>query len=57
MARSHLGRFAENKSTHYVTLNQNKENCEGRYLHDFFTRSVNFFRITRKSAKEREPML
>ena len=57
MTRSHLGHFAENKSPHYVTLNSNKEDCKGKYLHHFLHALLFFFRIRRKSTKEKEPML
>ena len=56
MARSHLGHFAENEGTHYAAPNPNQEDCEGKYLHHFFTSSVIFSRIRRKSTKEKEPM-
>ena len=35
MARLHKGHFAENESTHYVALNPNQEDSEGKYLHHF----------------------
>ena len=35
MTRLHLGHFAENEGTHYVALNPNQEDCEGKYLHHF----------------------
>ena len=35
MARLHIGHFAENEGTHYVALNPNQEDCEGKYLHHF----------------------
>ena len=57
MTRLHLGHFAENEGTHYVALNPNQEDCEGKYLHHFFTHSVSFFRIRRKSTEEKEPIL
>ena len=30
MTRLHLGHFAENEGTHYVALNTNQEDCEGK---------------------------
>ena len=57
MTRLHLGHFAENKGTHYVALNPNQEDGERKYLHHFFTHSVTFFRVRRKSTKEKEPIL
>ena len=53
MARLHVVHFAENEATHYAALNPNQEDCEGKYLHHFFTHSVTFFRIRQKSAKEK----
>ena len=35
MTRLHLGHFVENEGTHYVALNPNQEDCEGKYLHHF----------------------
>ena len=57
MTRFHLGHFAENEGTHYVALNPNQEDCQGKYRHHFFKHSVTFFRIRQKSAKEKEPIL
>ena len=57
MTRLHLGHFTENEGTHSVALNPNQEDYEGKYLHQFFTHCVTFFKIRRKSTKEKEPIL